>query len=89
MKSVAFEKNLSFVEFKDFCLLKSILELVIRSLVNIKREEEVYFVDRIQKFEFTFAFRYKLQEIRSTRCYTRSDFKLFYFILVSCAVSTF
>jgi hypothetical protein len=39
MKSVAFEKNLSFVEFRNFCLLKSILELIIRSLVNIKKEE--------------------------------------------------
>ncbi len=30
-------KNLSFVEFKDFCFLKLILELIARSLVNIKR----------------------------------------------------
>jgi hypothetical protein len=33
-----FRKNLSSVEFRDFCLLKSILELIIRSLVNIKKE---------------------------------------------------
>jgi hypothetical protein len=43
MKSVAFEKNLSSVEFKDFCLLKSILELIIRSFVNIKRKRRNLF----------------------------------------------
>jgi hypothetical protein len=43
MKSVVFEKNLSFVEFKDFCFLKSILELIIRSLVNIKKEKRSLF----------------------------------------------
>ncbi len=55
MKSVIFEKNLSSVEFRNFCFLKSILELIIRSLVNIKEREEAYFVDKIQKFKFTFA----------------------------------
>jgi hypothetical protein len=40
IKSVVCEKSLSFVEFKDFYLLRSILELVIRSLVNIKRKEK-------------------------------------------------
>jgi hypothetical protein len=39
IKSVVCEKNLSSVEFKDFYLLKSILELIVRSLVNIKREK--------------------------------------------------
>ncbi len=87
MRNVAFEKNLFSVEFKDFYLLKSILELIIRSLVNIKRKRRVYFVDRIQKFEFTFALRYKLQEVHSTRCCTRSNFRLFYFISIFCAVS--
>jgi hypothetical protein len=43
MKNVVFEKNLSFVEFKDFCFLKSILELIIRSLVNIKRKKKSLF----------------------------------------------
>jgi hypothetical protein len=41
MKNVVFEKNkknFSFVEFKDFCLLKSIFNLIMRSLVNIKRK---------------------------------------------------
>jgi hypothetical protein len=42
MKSVVFEKNFSFVEFKDFCLLRSILELIIRSLANIKREKKKF-----------------------------------------------
>jgi hypothetical protein len=57
MKSVVFEKNLSFVESRNFCLLRSIFELITRSLVNIKERREVYFVDRIQKFKFTFAFQ--------------------------------
>jgi hypothetical protein len=39
IKNVVCEKNLFFVEFKDFCFLRSILELIVRSLVNIKREE--------------------------------------------------
>jgi hypothetical protein len=38
IKSVVFEKSLYSVEFRDFCLLKSILELIICSLVNIKRK---------------------------------------------------
>jgi hypothetical protein len=38
MKSVVFEENLSSVQFRNFCLLRSILELIIRSLVNIKRK---------------------------------------------------
>jgi hypothetical protein len=38
IKSVVCEKDLSSVESKDFCFLKSILELIIRSLVNIKRK---------------------------------------------------
>ncbi len=89
MKRIAFEKSFSFVEFRNFYLLKLILELIIRSLVNIKRKREVYFVDKIQKFEFTFALRYKLQKVHFTRCCTRLNFRLFYFILIFCAVSTF
>jgi hypothetical protein len=42
IRSVVCEKSLSFVEFRDFCLLKSILELITRSLVNIKREEKKF-----------------------------------------------
>ncbi len=40
IRSVVCEKDFYFVEFKDFCLLRSILELIVRSLVNIKRREE-------------------------------------------------
>jgi hypothetical protein len=88
IKSVVFEKkNLSFVEFKDFCLLKSILDLIIRSLVNIKKKEKVYFVDRIQKFEFKFALQ--VTKVHFTRYYTRSNLRLFYFILIFCAVQLF
>ncbi len=39
IRNAVFEKSLYSVEFRNFCLLKSILELVIRSLVNIKREK--------------------------------------------------
>jgi hypothetical protein len=53
MKSVVFEKNLSSVQFKDFRLLRSILELIIRSLVNIKREKRSLL--RWQKFKYSFT----------------------------------
>jgi hypothetical protein len=43
IKSVVCEKDLSSVEFKDFCLLRSILELIVRSFVNIKREKKNLF----------------------------------------------
>jgi hypothetical protein len=43
MKSVVFEKKISFVEFKNFCFLRSILELIIRSLVNIKERKRSLF----------------------------------------------
>ncbi len=51
-----------------------------------KKRKEIYFVDKIQKFEFTFALRYKLQKVHSTRCYTRSDLRLFYLILASVVI---
>ncbi len=38
IKSVVCEKDLSSVELKDFCLLRSILEIIARSFVNIKRK---------------------------------------------------
>ncbi len=40
IKNVVCEKDLFFVEFKDFCFLKSILELIVHSFVNIKRKEK-------------------------------------------------
>jgi hypothetical protein len=86
MKSVVFEKNLSFVESKNFCLLKSILELIIRSLVNIKKEKEKFI--SLTKFRnSSLHLRFKLQKVHSTRYYTRSNLRLFYFILIFCAVS--
>jgi hypothetical protein len=88
MKSVVFEKSLSSVESRDFCLLRSILELIIRSLVNIKRREK----KSISLTEFKNSrlhLRFKLQKVHSTRYYTRSDLKLFYLILIFCAVSAF
>ncbi len=59
-KKRRFRKKLYFVEFKDICFLKLILELITRSFVNIKKKKKIYFVDKIQKFKFTFAFCYKL-----------------------------
>jgi hypothetical protein len=53
MKSVVFEENLSSVQSEDFCLLRSILELIIRSLVNIKREKRSLL--RWQKFKYSFT----------------------------------
>jgi hypothetical protein len=88
MKNVVFEKSLSSVEFKDFCLLRSILELITRSLVNIKRREKKFI--SLTKFKNSnLHLRFKLQKIHSTRYYIRSDFRLFYFILIFCAVSVF
>jgi hypothetical protein len=88
MRSVVFEKSLSFVEFRDFCLLRSILELIIRSLVNIKRRREKFI--SLTKFKnLNLHLRFKLQKIHSTRYYTRSDLRLFYLILIFCAVSAF
>jgi hypothetical protein len=53
MKSVVFEKKFSFVQFRNFRFLRSILELIIRSLVNIKKKEEIYFVDKKFKYSST------------------------------------
>jgi hypothetical protein len=53
MKSVVFEKNLSSVQFRNFCLLRSILELITRSLVNIKRKRRSLL--RWQKFKYSFT----------------------------------
>jgi hypothetical protein len=84
MKSVAFEKDFFSLEFRDFCFLKSIFELIIRSLVNIKREREVYFVDKIQKFEFTFAFQVTKNLFYSLLYSIRFQIILFYFNLLRC-----
>jgi hypothetical protein len=88
MKNVVFEKSLSSVEFRNFCLLRSILELIIRSLVNIKRKKKKFI--SLTKFKnSSLHLRFKLQKVHSTRYYTRSDLRLFYLILISCAVSAF
>jgi hypothetical protein len=84
MKSVVFEKSFSSVEFRDFCLLRSILELVIRSLVNIKERREIYFVDRIQKFKFTFALQATESSLYSLLYSIRSQIILFYLNLLCC-----
>jgi hypothetical protein len=88
MKSVVFEKSLSSVEFKDFCFLRSILELITRSLVNIKRREEK-FTSLTEFRNSSLHLRFKLQKIHSTRYHTRSNLRLFYLILIFCAVSAF
>ncbi len=53
MKNVVFEKNLSSVQSKDFCFLRSILELIIRSFVNLKRKKRSLL--RWQKFKYSFT----------------------------------
>ncbi len=55
-----------------------------RSLIreHKKKRKDIYFVDKIQKFEFTFALCYKLQKVHFTHCYTCLNFRLFYFILI-------
>jgi hypothetical protein len=88
MKNVAFEKNLFFVEFKDFYFLRSILELIIRSFVNIKRREEK-FTSLTEFRNSSLHLRFKLQKVHSTRYYTFSDLRLFYLILISCAAQLF
>jgi hypothetical protein len=88
MRSVVFEKSLFSVEFRDFCLLRSIFKLIIRSLVNIKRKREKS--TSLTKFRnSSLHLRFKLQKVHFTRYYTRSDLRLFYLILIFCAVSAF
>ncbi len=42
IRNVVCEKSLFFVEFRNFCLLKSIFELIAHSFVNIKRREKKF-----------------------------------------------
>ncbi len=59
IKNVVCEKDLSSVEFKDFCLLRSILELIARSFVNIKRRRRSLLRWRNANiFSFTLSFRH-------------------------------
>ncbi len=85
MRNVVFEKNFSFVEFRDFCFLRSILELIVRSFVNINREErKIYFVDKIQKFKFTFAFQVTKSSLYSLLYSIKSQIILFYLNFLCC-----
>jgi hypothetical protein len=52
MKNVVFEEDFFSVQSKDFRFLKSIFELIIRSLVNIKRKKKSLF--RWQKIQIFF-----------------------------------
>jgi hypothetical protein len=88
IKSVVCEKNLSFVEFKDFCFLKSILELITRSLVNIKKEKRSLLRWQNSEVRVYICASLQVTKVHFIR-YIRSDFKLFYFILIFCAVSVF
>ncbi len=84
MKNVVFEKNLSFVEFKDFCLLKSIFKLIIRSLMNIKERRKTYFVDKIQKFKSTFALQATESSFYSLLYSIKSQIILSYLNFLCC-----
>ncbi len=58
IKSVVCEKDLSSIEFKDFCFLKSILELIVNSLVNIKRKKKKSIsLTKFKYFLFYFIFQ--------------------------------
>ncbi len=83
IKSAVFEKSLYFVEFRDFCLLKSILELVIRSLVNIKREKRSLLRwqnSEVRVYIYASSYRSSLFSLYSFR----SQIILFYFSFLCC-----
>jgi hypothetical protein len=66
IKSVVCEKDLSSVESKDFCLLRSILELIVRSLVNIKRKKKKFTsLTRFKYFLFYSIFQTSFYSILS------------------------
>ncbi len=71
IKSVVCEKDFYSVEFKDFCFLKSILELIVRSLVNIKRKERNLLRWRDSNiFYFTLSFKhFFIQSYFNFNCY--------------------
>jgi hypothetical protein len=71
IKSIVCEKNLSSVEFKDFCLLRSILELIARSHVNIKRKKRNLLRWRNSNiFYFILFFKYLfIQSYFNLNCY--------------------
>jgi hypothetical protein len=83
IKNVVFEKNLYFIEFKDFCLLKSILELIIRSLVNIKRKKRSLFRwqnSKIRIYIYVSSYRSSFFSLYSFRF----QIILFYFNFLCC-----
>jgi hypothetical protein len=83
IKSVVFEKSLYFVEFRDFCLLKSILELVIRSLVNIKKEKRNLFRwqnSEVRVYIYASSYKSSLFSLYSFR----SQIILFYLNFLCC-----
>jgi hypothetical protein len=97
IKSVVCEKDLSSVEFRDFCLLKSILELIVRSLVNIKRKKRSLLRWRDSNiFYFTWSFRhFFIQSYLNLNCYffletllnlrfTSSKWSFLIFSLLNC-----
>jgi hypothetical protein len=86
MKNVAFEKKISFVEFRDFFLLKSIFKLIIRLFVNIKRERKSLF--RWQNSKIRVYICVSLQATKSSFYSLLYSFKLqiilSYFNLLRC-----
>jgi uncharacterized membrane protein len=84
-KSSFSNKIVFLLKLRIFCLLKSIFELINSFVCEYKMKEKVYFVDKIQKCEFTIALCYNLQKVHSAH-YIHSDLKLFCFILIFCVV---
>ncbi len=86
IKSVVCEKDLSSVEFKDFCLLRSILELIARSLVNIKRERRSLLRWRNSNIFYSILFfrHFFIQSYFNLNCYLSSwNFLRFTFFVSS------
>jgi hypothetical protein len=81
-KKRCFRKNLYFVEFRNFYLLKSILELIIRSIVNIKREKSLFRWQNSKIRIYIYASSYKSSFFLLYSF--RSQIILFYFNFLCC-----
>jgi hypothetical protein len=74
IKNVVCEKDFSSVEFRDFCLLRSILELIVRLFVNIKkRKRNLFRLRNSNIFYFILFFKhFFIQSYFNLNCYFSS-----------------
>jgi hypothetical protein len=88
IKSVVCEKSLSFVEFKDFCSLRSILEFIVRAFVNIKKEERNLLRWRNSNIFYSILFfkHFLFQSYFNLNCYFSSwnSWRFTFFVLSFC-----